>query len=105
VGLLEALLANRLEEVAGAVEVDAIALVEIGLGFARDDRREVENEGRPGTGESRRRGGGREIGGDCFDLARKLRPRRFHDMGKRQYLHGLAAHTAGIEKRLGELAA
>ena len=35
--------ADRLEQRARRVEIDAVALVEIGLGFARDDGREVED--------------------------------------------------------------
>ena len=40
-------LADRLEQLARAVEIDAVALLEIGLGFARDDRGEMEDHVRP----------------------------------------------------------
>ncbi len=46
--------ADRLEQEAHAVEIDAVALFEIGLGFARDDGRQMKNQlGR--VGDKRRR--------------------------------------------------
>jgi hypothetical protein len=36
--------ADRIEEIARAVEIDPVALVEIELGFTRDDCRQMEND-------------------------------------------------------------
>ena len=51
-------LADRLEQVARAVEVDAVALLEVGLRLARDDRGEVEDDVGP-VGDERSAAPGR----------------------------------------------
>ena len=80
VGRLHPLLPDRLEQEARAVEVDAVALVEVGLGLAGNDRGEMEDQVRPLGDQRGRRAGRREVGGERLDLhprsRRALRARR-----------------------------
>ena len=65
--------ADRLDQMARAVEIDPIALVELGLRLAGDDGREMEDHVRP-VGEQA--GGGARIGkvgGNHLDRHRRLR--------------------------------
>ena len=87
-------LADRLEQQPGAIEIDAVALVEIGFRLAGDDGREVEDEIGPVLHE---RGGGPrpgEIAGDGGDRCRGARLLRHDDIGEHQLVQIVAADAA-----------
>ena len=97
-------LPDRLEQVARAVEVDAIALLEVGLGLAGDDRREVEDDVGPARdealGDARRRqvrGFGRDREGRAVGL------RRRNHVDQRDLVDGLAAERLVLDEPVGEL--
>ncbi len=71
-GLVAADLPHRLEELARAVEIDAIALLEIALGLARDDGGEVQDQRRALLHQSFGDTRGRDIIGARFHLEGRL---------------------------------
>src|SRR6266542_2807772 len=97
---------NRFEQRAGAVEVDAIALVEIEFGFAGDDAGEMKDH----LGATRDRLGGffgrRQIGGDGLGLSFEV----FllgggNNVKQGQLVDRLAAKRALLAEPLGQLSA
>ena len=99
-------MANGVDQVSRAVEIDPVALVEFGLGLSRDDRGEMKDHLRP-TGDQRRRGAGiGKIG--CHDLDRD---RRIGRLGGRHHVlqcHAgdvVLAEAAFAQQPLGQLAA
>src|SRR5207247_1677533 len=75
--------ADRVEQQPHAVEIDAVAPLEIGLRLAGENGRQVEDD----LGTARDEGGGHpglgEVGADGLDLeARPDRPRRLYQVGE-----------------------
>ena len=99
-------LADRVEQVARAVEIDPVALVEIGLRLAGYDRSEVEDQvGAIGDKLLRlaRRG---EIRNPRLDLERRAgRDLRRHDVVQRQLFDGGLAEAPVAGEPFGEFAA
>ena len=101
-----ALMPDRLQQVVHAVEIDAVALVEIALGLAGDDRGQVEDQVRP---QRRQFPGDSGIAGilDADRRAiRKLgRQRGRHHIGQRQPVDRLAGALALARQTLRQPAA
>ena len=98
--------ADGVDQEPRAVEIDAIALIELRLGLAGHDRGEVEDRVRP-VHQQRRGGGGiGEVGGDEAD-----RQRRAGRLGRRDHVlqrHAgdlTAAEMAVLHKPFSQLAA
>jgi hypothetical protein len=66
-------MADGVDQVARAVEIDPVTLVELGLGLAGDDRREMKDHLRPVRDQRFRRAGIGEIGGHDADRDRDIR--------------------------------
>ena len=99
-------MADRVEERARAVEVDAVALVEIRLGLAGDDGGEVEDDVRAGRDGARRLAGKGEIGRARIELAREAGGRiGRHDIEQGECRDRAAAEHAFRGEAGGELAA
>src|SRR5262245_31489962 len=125
-----ALLANRLEQPMRALEVDAVALVEVGLGLAGDDSGEVEDGAGTGgdqllglarrgkVGDDAARAGGDDVVQDQFvltaeplaqlaaDHARRAGDERLHQFGSQMRHQGTSGRTTLPERNLlsGKLA-
>ena len=98
--------ADRFEQRAGAVEIDVVALVEIGFGLARHDAGEMEDHLRPAGDQLLRRARCGEIAGRDIDLAREARRLfRRHHVGQRQLVDRLTVELAVLDQPRGELAA
>ena len=99
-------MAHGLEDLAGAVEIDPVALLEIRLGFAGDDGRQMEDDiGARGDGASGT-AGGRDIGRLDRHLALEARrPRRFDHIHQRQARDRLLAQPPILAEAFGQLAA
>jgi hypothetical protein len=97
---------DGLEQGAGAVQVDAVALVEIGLGLARDDGGEVEDDVRPLRDEPLRLARPRQVGRPNLDRERRSgRGLRGDHVGERRAGDGAVAEGAVPRQALHELAA
>ena len=98
--------ADRFEQRARAVEIDAIALLEIGFRLARYHAGEMKDHVRllrHRFFRSARRG---EIGGPGLDVIGKAgRPCRRDDVDQRQFFDRLVAERAVDDEPLGQLAA
>ena len=94
------------EQRARAVEIDAIALVEIGLRFARHDAGEMEDDIRPFRDRLLGDAGPGEIACAGFDVIGKTGgPRRLHDIDQRQLLDDVVAERAVDNQPIRQLAA
>src|SRR5258706_1961137 len=122
-------LADRFEKAPCAVEVDAVALLEVGLGLARDDRREVENDvgargdellrlaRRGKVGDDALRAGGDDVVEDevvfsaqplgqlATDHSRGAGDQRPHQFGSQRRHHGTSGRISFPERKrlLGKL--
>ena len=99
-------LADGFEQMLHALEIDAIALLEIELGFARHHAGEMEDHVRPRGEQLRGDARRRQIVGARIDLARKPgRLLRRDHVGQRELVDGLAVQAAVLGQPLGQLAA
>src|SRR3954449_4063894 len=97
--------ADGVEELARAVEIDAVALVEVGLGLARHDRREMEDDVRPLGDELLGLAGLGEVRRDGADLERRVRRRlRLDDVVQRRLGDLAPAEPAVLRQPVRELA-
>src|SRR3954471_4391111 len=97
--------ADGFEQVVKGHEIDAVAFLEIGLSFARDDRREMENHVRL-TGHQPEAGIlARNVERVRVDLAGKSRRMvRRHHIDQRELVDGLAVKASVADEAPGELA-
>ena len=99
-------MADGVDQVARAVEIDAIALVELGFRLARHDRGEMEDHLRPVRDERRGRTGVRKIGGHDLDRDRCVgRLCRFDHVLQRHAGDLVLAETPVAQKPVGQFAA
>ena len=84
---------DRLEQIAGAVQIDGIALVEIGLGLARDDGGQMKDHVRAICHQPLDGGAVGNVAGDLGHLVRGRQPGRDH-VERGQCIHRRAAQTA-----------
>ena len=98
--------ADRLEELARAVQIDAVALLEIRLGLARDDGREMKNDARALGHELVRLALQRQIRGHRAHLERRAgRGLRRDDVVQRRVRDPACAQRTALRQLLKELAA
>jgi hypothetical protein len=97
---------DRFQQRAGAVEIDVVALLEIGFRFARHHSGEMENNLRPAGDQLCRSAGRGKVAGRQFGLAGETRGLfRRHDVGQRQTVDRLAVELSVLDEPRGELAA
>ena len=88
-----------------AVEIDPVALLEIGLRFARNDGRQMEYEIGARGDERLCRAGGGQIGGNGLDSAVMGHWFRLDHVGQREFGNLFSANMARLDEAGGELAA